>query len=48
VGVQEVRWDKWDPVRGEDIFLSVENETKITNWEQDFLYTAEQYQLFIE
>jgi hypothetical protein len=26
------------------LFFSVERETKIINWEQDFLYTAELYQ----
>ena len=34
MGVQEVRWDKRGTV---SIFLSVEKETKITNWEQVFL-----------
>jgi hypothetical protein len=44
VGVQEVRRDKWGPVREEDIFLPMEKETTIISWEQDFFYTTEEYQ----
>ena len=42
MGVQEVRWDNGGTVRAGD--YSTEKETKITNWEQDFLYTTEEYQ----
>ena len=31
-------------VRAGNIFFSVEKETKIINWEQDFLHTTEKYQ----
>jgi hypothetical protein len=41
VGVQKVRWDEGGRVRAGIIFLSMEKETKIINWEQDFLYTTE-------
>ena len=34
-----VRWDTGGTVSRE--FFSMEKETKIINWEQDFLYTAE-------
>jgi len=40
VRVREVRWDKGGTVRAEDIF-SLENETKIINFEQNFWYTTE-------
>ena len=40
VDVQEVGWDKWGTVRAGDNF-SMEKETKVMNWEQDFLYTTE-------
>jgi hypothetical protein len=41
MGVQEVRWDKRGTVRAGDCnFLSV-NETKSSNWEQDYLYITE-------
>jgi hypothetical protein len=41
VDVQEVRWDKGGTVEQGIIIFSVEKETKIINWEQDFLYTTE-------
>ena len=41
VGVQEVRWDKGAHLEQGIIIFSMENETKIINWEQDFLYTTE-------
>jgi hypothetical protein len=41
VGVQEVRWDT---VRAGDYIFFMEKEMKIINWEQDFLYSTEQYQ----
>jgi len=41
VGVQEVRWDKGGTVRAGDCNFFMEKETKIINWEQDFLYTTE-------
>jgi hypothetical protein len=44
VGVQEVRWDKKSTVSAGDYNFSMEKETKIINWEQDFLYTTESYQ----
>jgi len=45
VGVQEVRWEKGGMVRAGDYsFFSMEKEMKIVNWEQDFLYTKEEYQ----
>ena len=31
-------------VRAGDYDVSMKEETKIINWEQDFLYTTEQYQ----
>jgi len=31
-------------VRAGDYILSMEKETKVINWEQDFLYTTEYYQ----
>ena len=44
-GVQEVRSDKRGRVRaGDCIFFSVKKETKIINWEQEFLYNTESYQ----
>ena len=42
VDLQEVRWGKGGIVReGDYNFFFVEKETKIINWEQDFLYTTE-------
>jgi len=41
VGVREVRWVKGGTVRAGDYIFSMENETKIINFKQDFLYTAE-------
>jgi len=38
--VQEVRWDKGGTVRAGDNFF-MEKESKIINFEQDFLYTTE-------
>jgi hypothetical protein len=40
VGVQEVRWDKVGTVRAGNYIFSMEKETKIINWEQEFLYTT--------
>jgi hypothetical protein len=39
VGVQEVRWAKGGTVR----FCAMEKETKLIDWEQNFLYTTEEY-----
>ena len=36
VGVEEVRWVKGGTVRARIIIVSMEKETKIINWEQDF------------
>ena len=36
VGLPEVRWDKGGTVKAEDYDFSMEEETKIINWEQDF------------
>jgi hypothetical protein len=36
VGVQEVSWDKGATVRAGDYNFSMEKETKIIKWEQDF------------
>ena len=45
MGIQEVTWEKGDKVNaGDYIFFSLEKETNIINWEQNFLYTTEQYQ----
>ena len=44
-GVQEVRWGNGSMVRAEDFNISMEKEMKIINWEQNFLYTTEHYQL---
>jgi len=41
VGVQEVRWDKGGTVRAGDCNFFYGKETKIINWERDFLYTTE-------
>jgi len=41
VVVHVVRWDKVGAVRAGDYIFSMENETKIINFKQDFLYTAE-------
>ena len=41
VGVQEVRWDKGGTVSAKDCICFSGKETKIINWEQDFLYTTE-------
>ena len=35
-GVQEVRWDKGGTVRAGDYNFSMEKETKVIIWEQDF------------
>jgi hypothetical protein len=49
VGVQEVRCDKEGTVRAEaHIFLSMEKETKIINWEQVMLHNTEEDQQLIE
>jgi len=48
VGVQEVRWDKGGAVRAGDYNFSMEKETTIINWEQDFLYTTKYYQQLSE
>jgi hypothetical protein len=37
VGVQEVRWGQRSTVRAGCYNFSMEKETKIVNWEQDFL-----------
>jgi hypothetical protein len=39
--VQEGRWDKGGTVRAGDKIFSTEKETKIVNFEQDYLYTTE-------
>jgi hypothetical protein len=39
VGVQEVRWDKGGTVRAKKYIFSMEKETKIINWEQEFCST---------
>jgi len=36
VGVQEVRWDTRGTVRAGDYTFSMDKETKIIQWEQDF------------
>jgi len=41
VGVQVVRWDKRGTVREGVMILAMEEETKIINWKQEFLYTTE-------
>jgi hypothetical protein len=41
VGAREVRWDKGGTVRAEDYIFSLENETKIINFEQNLWYTTE-------
>jgi hypothetical protein len=41
VGIREVRWDKGGTVRPGDYIFSMENEIKIINFEQEFLYTTE-------
>jgi exonuclease III len=43
VGVQEVRWDTGGNVRAGDCIFFYEKETKIINWEQDFLYNIQRY-----
>ena len=43
VGVREVMWDREDTVRAGDYNFSMEKRMKIINWEQDSLYTTEQY-----
>ena len=40
VGVQEVNWDKGDMVRVGDYVFLWKRKRKITNREQDFLYTT--------
>jgi hypothetical protein len=44
VGVQQVRWEKGGPVRAGDYIFSMEKETNIINWEQNFLYNMVYYQ----
>jgi len=44
VGVQEVKWNKGGTLRAGDYNFFYGKETKIFNWEQDFLYTTEYYQ----
>jgi hypothetical protein len=44
VGVQDDRWIKGGIVRAVDYNFFMEKETKIMNWEQDFLYNTEYYQ----
>jgi hypothetical protein len=39
--VQEVSWDEGGSVRAGDYNFSTEEEIKIINWEQNFLYTTE-------
>jgi len=41
MGVQEVRWDKGSTVRAGTYNLFCGKETKIINWEKDFMYTTE-------
>jgi len=41
VGVLEVRLDERGTARAGDIIFPIEKETKIINWEQDFLYSNE-------
>ena len=41
VGVHEVRWDKAGTIRAGDYNFFYGKETKIINWEQDFLHTTE-------
>jgi hypothetical protein len=48
VGVKEVRCDTGGTVREGDCIMFVEKEMKIINWEQDLLYTTEQYELLRE
>jgi len=36
VGMQEVRWDKGGTGRAGNYIFSMEKETKIINWKQDF------------
>ena len=48
VSVQEVRWDKTGMVRAGDYIFSMEKETKIIDWEQDFLYTIEDCKQLIQ
>jgi hypothetical protein len=36
VGAQKVRWDKGGTVRAGDYVFSIDKDTKIINWEQDF------------
>ena len=36
VSLQEGRWDKGGTVRAKECIFSMEKETKIINWEQDF------------
>jgi len=48
VSVQEVRWDKTGMVRAGDYIFSMEKETKIIDWEQDFSYTIEDCKQLIQ
>jgi len=41
MGVQKVRWYKGGMIRAGDFNFSMEKETNIINWEQNFLYTTE-------
>jgi len=41
VGVEDVRWDKGGTVRAWDGIFSMEKETKIIIWEEDFFYPTE-------
>jgi len=41
VGVQEIKWDKGGTVGAGDYIFLMKKETKIIDWEQDFLYTTE-------
>ena len=41
VAVQQVMWDNGGMVRAGDYNFSMEKETKIINWEQDFLCTTD-------
>jgi len=36
LGVQEISWDNGGTVRAGDYNVSMEEETKIVNWEQEF------------
>ena len=38
MGVQEVLWDKEGTARAGVILSSIEKETNVINWEQDFVH----------